>query len=145
MQLMTLTRRQRKATSIALSAVFVWLTGVACLVACSSVSPFVASVVEKPLERHSCCSGESCEMPRSPASNEGGARVSTDGVAACSLLAGYGVGEAPRTVSAQSAVASEPELAIFSRESLGHVARVEPATRLPDRHETYLRCCVFLI
>lgn len=146
---MTSLGRAHRPASIVLSALFLWLTGVACLVACGRPNLSAAVTVVRATSNgaHDCCAKGGCSNESSPQAGAADRYVARTSVhpRACPLLAGYGKGDAPRETRNTVSVAAALATAIVEVRSGATSVRPPPAARLPDRQDTYLRCCVFLI
>jgi hypothetical protein len=145
---MSFPRHAHTPTSVALSAVFLWLTGVGCLLACGVNEVLAESIRASELRAlPSCCAGTSCvdeERPQ-PIETDGRTYRSSDDPRSCSLLAGYGVGDTPRLTALRLELADRVAGPALEQAPATHEAQYERAVRLADKGGTYLRCCVFLI
>lgn len=161
-----------KIVRVVLSPVLgLWLAGAGCLMGCEGLVAAAATETRAGATQHSTqtptivASGHACASGKSHAcckkgSNEAVARSETAGSATTNVTANsfpsglmngcpLALSRAAVVTKARSADQSASPSLIHStlpaENSLEQKAPLSPPVRLPNRGQTYLRCCVFLI
>lgn len=145
-----LSHPSKTACRIVALTLVLWLGGVGCLVGCEmEPDAFAHSAPEISASSTSCpaSSGHTCchQQERDPDAANIGTLPSSSGELSCCPFANWAVEAARkvRSVDAPLAVAASKLLSLPT--ASGYTSPPIAQGRDPDRRDTYLRCCVFLI